>query len=107
MRIQQMKILLFLSALTLFYPAPLLAGERPSTVELQIEKQQIIQQQQLQEYRQHSNKRMREFNFSPQESLRQTYTNKVQWQSILNEIEERQRRIKQNRFDRVLGLPIR
>ena len=101
-----MKILLFLSALTLFYPAPLLAGERPSTVELEIEKQQIIQQQ-LQKYRQRSNKQMREFNFFPQESLRQTYTNKVQWQSILNEIEERQRRIKQDRFDRVLGLPIR
>ena len=101
-----MKNLLFISALTIFYPASLLAGERPSTVELQIEKQQIIQQQ-LQKYRQHSNKQMREFNFSPQESLRQTYTNKVQWQSILNEIDERQRRIKQDRFDRVLGLPIR
>lgn len=106
MRIQQMKILLFLNALTLFYPAPLLAGERPSTVELPIEKQQIIQQQ-LQEYRQHSNKQTREFNFSPQESLRQTYTNKVQWQSILNEIEEKKRRIKQDRFDRVFRLPIR
>ena len=106
MRIQPMKNLLFLSALTLFYPVSLLAGERPSTVKLQIEKQQIIQQE-LQKYRQHSNKQIREFNFSPQESLRQTYTNKVQWQSILNEIEERQRRIKQDRFDRVLGLPIR
>ena len=101
-----MKNLLFISALTIFYPASLLAGERPSTVELQIEKQQIIQQQ-LQKYRQHSNKQMREFNFSPQESLRQTYTNKVQWQSILNEIDEKERRIKQDRFDRVLRLPIR
>lgn len=102
-----MKNLLFLSALTLFYPVSLLAGERPSTVKLQIEKQQTIDGQQLEEYHQRSSKQMRKFNFSPQESLRQTYTNKVQWQSILNEIEEKERQIKQDRFDRVLGLPIR
>ena len=101
-----MKNLLFISALTIFYPASLLAGERPSTVKLQIEKQQTIDGQQLEEYHR-SSEEMHKLNFSPQESLRQTYTNKVQWQSILNEIEERQRRIKQDRFDRVLGLPIR
>ena len=100
-----MKNLLFISALTIFYPASLLAGERPSTVKLQIEKQQIIQQQ-LQKYRR-SSEEMHKLNFSPQESLRQTYTNKVQWQSILNEIDEKERRIKQDRFDRVLRLPIR
>lgn len=102
-----MKNLLFLGALTLFYPYPLLATEPPSTVEVEIEKPQTIEQQQLEEDRQHTNERMHEFNFSPQESLRQTYTNKVQWQSILNEIQQRQRRIKQDRFDRVFRLPIR
>ncbi|HCF27297.1 MAG TPA: hypothetical protein DEV81_08880, partial [Cyanobacteria bacterium UBA11049] len=100
------KNLLFLGALTLFYPNPLLATEPPNAVGLEIEKPQIIEQQQ-QEYRQHNNQRMRKFNFSPQESLKQTYRNKVQWQSILNEIQERQRLIKQDRFDRVLRLPIR
>ncbi len=107
MRMQQMKNLLFFGALTLFYPVPLLAKEPPSTAEVEIDKPLTLQQQQLEEYFKQSNQRRLEFNFSSQKPLSEEGANKVQWQSILNEIQQRQMRIKQSRFDRVLRLPVR
>ena len=107
MRMQQMKNLLFLGALALFYPYPLLAIESPYTAKFQIENLQTIDGQQSREFRQRRDEHLREFNFPPQESLSQTYTNKIQWQSILDEIQQRQQRIKQDRFDRVFRLPVR
>ncbi len=87
MRMQQIKKLLFFgSALALFYPYPLLAIEPPNTAKFQIENLQTIDGQQSREFRQRSDEHLREFNFPPQESLSQTYTNKIQWQSILDEI---------------------
>lgn len=107
MRMQQMKNLLFLGVLALFSPYPLLAIEPPNTAKFQIENLQTIDGQQSREFRQRSDEHLREFNFPPQESLNQTYTNKIQWQSILDEIQQRQQRMKQDRFDRVFRLPVR
>ncbi len=86
MRMQQMKNLLFLGVLALFSPYPLLAIEPPNTAKFQIENLQTIDGQQFEEFRQRSNEHLREFNFSPQGFLSQTYKNKIQWQSILDEI---------------------
>lgn len=104
---QQMKNLLFLGALILVHPYPVLAIEPANTVELKIEKPQTLEQQQLEEERKQSNEQMLKFNSFAQESLRQTYANKVQWQGILDEIQSRQIRIKQDRLDRLPRLPIR
>ena len=76
-------------------------------VEQKIEKPQTIDGLLPREFSQRSSEHLREFNFSPQESLSQTYTNKIQWQSILDEIQQRQQLIKQDRFDRVFRLPFR
>ncbi|HEY9779421.1 MAG TPA: hypothetical protein V6D09_04705 [Leptolyngbyaceae cyanobacterium] len=63
-----------------------LATEQNNMVERKIEKPQTIDGQQPREFSQRSSEQRREFNFSPQGFLSQTYKNKIQWQSILDEI---------------------
>ncbi len=63
-----------------------LATEQNNMVEQKIEKPQTIDVQQPREFSQRSSEHLREFNFSPQGFLSQTYKNKIQWQSILDEI---------------------
>ena len=63
-----------------------LATEPPNMVEQKIEKPQTIDGLLPREFSQRSSEHLREFNFPPQRFLSQTYTNKIEWQSILDEI---------------------
>lgn len=102
-----MKALLVLAALTLVAPSPVVASQPPNVMELEIEQPQTLQQRQLEEYQKQSNEQIRQFNTSAQAALSQSYANKVLWQDILDEIQDRQIRIQQDRSDRVPRLPIR
>ena len=96
-----MKGLLVIATLTFFNTYPVLASKQPEAIKLKNQQPQTLEEQ-LEEYQRQPNEQMRQsITDNIQESLNRTSANKALWQDILNEIQNRQIRIEQDRKTRL------
>lgn len=96
-----MKGLLVIATLTFFNTYPVLASLQPEAIKLKNQQPQTLEKQ-LEEYQRQPDEQMRQsITDNIQESLNRTSVNKALWQDILEEIQNRQIRIEQDRKTRL------